>query len=1005
MADDDALGLFDEDDLGESADARLEYEQDGPDLFGLEPDELILPTEPTPLDDPEMEIELDSMDEIPIDAEDEPEVEATMPDPLIEQAIGSSVEDAAGPHDDDAAVTAPAEFSGPSPEASAVQSIPPAPEAPLALYRRYRPETFDQVIGQDHVTEPLKRALVNNRVSHAYLFSGPRGCGKTTSARILARCLNCEQGPTPTPCGVCQSCRDLARGGSGSIDVIEIDAASHGGVDEARDLRERAFFAPVHSRYKIYIIDEAHMVTNAGFNALLKVVEEPPPHVKFIFATTEPEKVIGTIRSRTHHYPFRLVPPRTMAAYLAELCKAEGVQVDQAVLPLVVRAGAGSVRDSLSVLDQLLGGAAEAGVSYTQAASLLGYTPESLLDEIMDAFAAGDAQGVFACIDKVIEVGQDPRRFAEDLLRRLRDLIIVAAVPDALETGLVDVAGDQAERLTTQASGMGSGELTRAAEVIAQGLTDMRGTTAPRLHLELMCARVLLPGADVAGRGIHARLDRLERRLQMDPLPEAETPGAHRTGRRPRPEASTASAPAHEPASAARGGQPSRGTDTAAPPAGSSEPRPPAADPGEEPARPRRQPAGPEADRPGSSGQATAAEHVDAPTGPDAGVADSREGLVGPTDAGSRDVASGESAGHGDTRRGEAGPDGSGSSAGEADRAAPADATTPDARPAGPNDSGPGDSGLGDSARPELGRAQPAAGAGRGSAPEPPYDPYSDDEPPFDPYDEQDAGRNHAGAGRPSGRPGGSVAGQERPPQGGAPGAATQEGRRGRRPQAPATPTPAPEVQPVESWSINAAPTPTTPQQPREAAPAGANEPEAAPVTAGLGTADLRARWPEVLDAVRSRRRVTWIILRENAQVHTFADGVLTLALNNPGALESFARGGSDQIVREAVLHVLGVAPTVKVIAGGGGDDGPVDRPAAPPAPAQERRSAPEATHQHAERARANIEPTRVGPTDEPEPLESLDDPDIDDQALGSAELIAKVLGGQLIADEDPDQV
>ena len=297
------------------------------------------------------------------------------------------------------------------------------------------------------------------------------------------------------------SCVDLARGGPGSIDVIEIDAASHGGVDDARDLRERAFFAPVASRYKIYIVDEAHMVTTQGFNALLKLVEEPPPHVKFIFATTEPDKVIGTIRSRTHHYPFRLVPPRVLGDYLAELCAAEGITVEPAVLPLVVRAGAGSVRDSLSVLDQLLGGADEDGVGYRQAAALLGYTPDSLLDEFVDAFAAGDAGGVFACVDKVIEVGQDPQRFAEDLLRRLRDLVIVAAVPDALTSGLVDVAADQAERLSSQAAALGAGELTRAAEVIAQGLTDMRGTTAPRLHLELMCARVLLPGADVDERG------------------------------------------------------------------------------------------------------------------------------------------------------------------------------------------------------------------------------------------------------------------------------------------------------------------------------------------------------------------------------------------------------------------------------------------------------------------------------------------------------------------------
>ena len=390
-----------------------------------------------------------------------------------------------------------------------------AEDAPLALYRRYRPEVFSEVIGQDHVTEPLKRALLHNRVNHAYLFSGPRGCGKTSSARILARSLNCERGPTPTPCGACQSCRDLARGGPGSIDVIEIDAASHGGVDDARDLRERAFFAPVHSRYKIYIVDEAHMVSPQGFNALLKLVEEPPPHVKFIFATTEPDKVIGTIRSRTHHYPFRLIPPKTMTTFLTQICEEEHVRVEAGVLPLVVRAGAGSVRDSLSVLDQLFGGASDAGVEYAQAASLLGYTPDRLLDAVVDAIAASDAGGVFAGVDKVIEAGQDPRRFAEDLLTRLRDLIIVAAVPDSLSSGLLDIPDDQAERYSVQAKSLGVGALTRAAEVLAAGLVAMRGTTTPRLQLELMCARILLPAADAGERGLHARIERIEKRLSI----------------------------------------------------------------------------------------------------------------------------------------------------------------------------------------------------------------------------------------------------------------------------------------------------------------------------------------------------------------------------------------------------------------------------------------------------------------------------------------------------------
>jgi DNA polymerase-3 subunit gamma/tau len=383
-----------------------------------------------------------------------------------------------------------------------------------ALYRRYRPESFADVIGQDHVTEPLMQALRTGRVSHAYLFSGPRGCGKTTSARILARCLNCEKGPTPTPCGVCDSCVALARDGSGSVDVIEIDAASHGGVDDARDLRERASYGPALSRYKIYIIDEAHMVTPQGFNALLKIVEEPPEHVKFIFATTQPDKVIGTIRSRTHHYPFRLVPPLLLQDYLGHLCAAEGVAVAPGVLSFVVRAGGGSVRDSLSVLDQLMSGSGDEGLTYQGAAALLGFTEGELLDATISGFAAGDAGAVFRQIDKVIETGHDPRRFVEDLLERLRDLIVVAAVPDGASSILRGTPEDQLERIRQQSGAFGPGALSRSADIVNAGLTEMTGTTAPRLQLELICARVLLPGA-AGENGYAARLDRIERRLEI----------------------------------------------------------------------------------------------------------------------------------------------------------------------------------------------------------------------------------------------------------------------------------------------------------------------------------------------------------------------------------------------------------------------------------------------------------------------------------------------------------
>ncbi|NUP74552.1 MAG: DNA polymerase III subunit gamma and tau, partial [Sinomonas sp.] len=384
--------------------------------------------------------------------------------------------------------------------------------SPTALYRRYRPDTFQDVIGQEHVTEPLMTALRKDRVNHAYLFSGPRGCGKTTSARILARCLNCEKGPTPEPCGVCPSCVELARGGVGSLDVIEIDAASHGGVDDARDLRERATFAPVRDRYKIFIIDEAHMVTSAGFNALLKIVEEPPEHIKFIFATTEPDKVIGTIRSRTHHYPFRLVPPEPLMAYLEHLCAAEEVPVEPGVLSLVVRAGGGSVRDSLSVLDQLMAGAGTGGIDYELAVALLGYTHAALLDDVVDAVAASDSGTVFRAVDRVIQTGHDPRRFVEDLLERFRDLIIVRALPDAAESILRGVPADQLARMRAQAQSIGSSELSRAADVTNAAFNEMTGATSPRLHLELLCARLMLPAAD-GDHGVAARLDRVERRL------------------------------------------------------------------------------------------------------------------------------------------------------------------------------------------------------------------------------------------------------------------------------------------------------------------------------------------------------------------------------------------------------------------------------------------------------------------------------------------------------------
>jgi DNA polymerase-3 subunit gamma/tau len=392
----------------------------------------------------------------------------------------------------------------------------------LALYRKYRPSVFADVIGQEHVTVPLSNALESGRTHHAYLFSGPRGCGKTSSARIMARSLNCEKGPTPNPCGLCQSCKDLVANGPGSLDVIELDAATHGLVDDARDLRDKAFFAPVQSRYKIYIIDEAHQLGPGAANALLKVVEEPPAHVIFIFATTEPDKLIATIRSRTHHYPFRLVPPGTLAAHLEKVCNAEGVKVDKGVIPLVVRASGGSVRDALSVLGQLLAGAGKDGVSYEIAIQLLGFTDGALLDDAIDAIAAHDGATLFKTIDRVIESGHDPRRFTSDMLERIRDLMIVDALKDSTGNSILrDMPDDQMERMRNQANRIGTANLSRAADIAAEGLTQMRGATAPRLILELICGRILLPIGDNTEAGMLSRIERLERAENIAPLTTA----------------------------------------------------------------------------------------------------------------------------------------------------------------------------------------------------------------------------------------------------------------------------------------------------------------------------------------------------------------------------------------------------------------------------------------------------------------------------------------------------
>lgn len=665
----------------------------------------------------------------------------------------------------------------------------------LALYRRYRPESFAEVIGQEHVTDPLQQALRNNRVNHAYLFSGPRGCGKTTSARILARCLNCEQGPTPTPCGECESCKDLARNGPGSIDVIEIDAASHGGVDDARDLREKAFFGPARSRYKIYIIDEAHMVTSAGFNALLKVVEEPPEHLKFIFATTEPEKVIGTIRSRTHHYPFRLVPPGTLREYLGEVCRQEGIPVDEAVLPLVVRSGAGSVRDSMSVMDQLLAGATDAGVTYAMATSLLGYTESSLLDSVVEAFATGDGAAAFEVVDRIIEGGNDPRRFVADLLERLRDLVILAAVPDAADKGLIDAPADVIERMQAQAGVFGAAELSRAADLVNEGLTEMRGATSPRLQLELICARVMLPAAYGDERSVMARLDRIERGVNF-------SPGGAASGQGPVQGAPAMPAMGYVPGPQAHGG-------------------------------------------------GAMADGASIPPG--GGAAAARAAVRG---------------------------QGPGQAAAPSPAVTSAPPTAPDHSPAAPPAAPPTQPPTPTPTPTPVPAPAPAAAQAVPPADEPPAQPA------------------------PGAWPTATAVGSGRRP-GGWPTAAPAGG--GARP--PASPAPAPQAGPAASAPA-AAPAPAS-----AAAPAGYAPPSGGP--------DPRMLWPNILEAVKNRRRFTWILLSQNAHVAGFDGTTLQIGFVNAGARDNFTSSGSEDVLRQALAEQFNVQWKIDAVVDPSGGSGP----------------------------------------------------------------------------------
>ncbi|MFP5020944.1 DNA polymerase III subunit gamma and tau [Pseudonocardia phyllosphaerae] len=797
----------------------------------------------------------------------------------------------------------------------------------LALYRKYRPAKLADVVGQEHVTEPLATALAAGRINHAYLFSGPRGCGKTSSARILARSLNCVQGPTPDPCGECSSCISLAPEGPGNIDVVELDAASHGGVEDARELRDRAFYAPAESRYRVFIIDEAHMVTSQGFNALLKIVEEPPEHLVFVFATTEPEKVLPTIRSRTHHYPFRLIPPGTMRQLLEKICGEEGVSVAPPVYPLVIRAGGGSARDTLSVLDQLLAGAGPEGVTYERAVALLGVTDSALIDDAVDALAAADGAAVYGAVDRLVEAGHDPRRFASDLLQRFRDITLLQAVPDAAEQGLVDGAEDELARMADQAARLGSATVTRYGEILHQGLIDMRGATAPRLLLELLCARMLLPAATTSDGGMLERLERIERRNAIAPESGAGDSGDGGGRRFVRP-SERASAPAAESAApapeapAARPERPAEQAPAVPEPTARRDEQPEAREP--EPAR---------TDATGADPAVRADDHA------------ARDAEPRPAEAG----AAGDAVGH------------AAAAAAPTAGAPPAEAPATDASAAAA--SADADAPTGTADRPAADRPAADRSAAERPAPDgPAADRRPEGRPEFVRPSDRERPQQPAGS---DARPEASPEHQDRP--------------------APAGPATA--ERPGGAESDTGHPAPPRDGAPADAAPPSSAQP--APATSSLDATAVRRVWPEILAAVRQRSRSTEALLA-NATVRAVDGDVLVLTIAAPPLARRLSEPRNTDVVSEALHAVLGVRWQVRCDQGDAGGTRarpPEQRQQKPPLQRPSERRAPQRPSQQGRQGGENRGSGGDGIPlpPEPPPEDAPPDPHGDDGSRSAA--------------------